>query len=134
MRLSYSQDGESLVYGDGRSNRRDQFVFYDAATGERQRSIAVPSSSTRYFINVRHQLFGNFVGSDHRHLGSGDRPGAPAAARVHFDPQLTTISPDGSRIVFGKRPAQSRGGESELSLWSLKSGRRLLALNREGTV
>ena len=43
------------------------------------------------------------------------------------------VSPDGSRLALGKLPPSPRS-ESELSLWSLKSGRQLLTLKRQGSV
>ena len=57
-------------------------MFYDATTGERQRSISLPSSPRAYFINVRHQMFGADDRLGFRFVGSGDRPGAAAPARV----------------------------------------------------
>ena len=130
--LDYSQDGASLVLA---TNDRPQAaaVFYDAATGERQRSIPLPASGLSYFITSDQQMFASFRRSESDavfgDLATGQErlrlPGYGGASQF-------AISPDGSRLVLGKRSYASR--ESELTLWSLKSGRRLLAFNRPGTV
>src|SRR3954463_11385188 len=61
--LVYSLDGKSLVLG-AMNQPGSAAVFYDADTGERQRSIPMPSSRSELFIDARNQVFASFVGSD----------------------------------------------------------------------
>jgi WD40 repeat protein len=88
-------------------------------------------STGGYFINIRHQLFGADDGSDFvlRDLLSGQE-----RLRLRGDNGFfgMAISPDGSRLLLAK--ASITLVESELSLWSMKSGRRLLAFNRQGFI
>jgi serine/threonine protein kinase/WD40 repeat protein len=130
--LVYSLDGKSLVLGT--TGQPDSAaVFYDAATGERQRSIPMPSSpNTGVYIDIRHQIFSSFVGPDalFSNLATGQER---LRLRGYSDINDCAVSPDGSRIAVGKPPLLTNG-ESEVSLWSLKSGRQLLALKRQGTI
>jgi WD40 repeat protein len=130
--LRYSQDGASLVMmADDRPEAT--VVLYDPTTGVRQRSIFVPSSSDRNFLNVLYQMFGNFVGSEAAFwdLATGQEYRGPPR---HNPSNRYAISPDGSRLVLGKRPMSTYSGESEFILWSLVSGTRLLEFKREGFV
>jgi WD40 repeat protein len=77
-------------------------------------------------------MFGDFVGSDAAFwdLATGqERARNRANGRNSY-----AISPDGSRLVSGKRPTLSKSGESEFTLWSLVSGRQLLSFKRQGDV
>jgi WD40 repeat protein len=125
--LVYGQDGSSLVVG-ANSPGEMAAVFYDSATDERQRSVKMPGTSrSEVLILPRHQIFSNFVGSDavFLDLDTGqERFRLPS----HHDLEDAAISPDGSRLVVG-RPV---GADSEVTLWNMKSGRRLLALKRPG--
>jgi WD40 repeat protein len=127
--LVYSEDGSSLVVGTN-SPGEMAAVFYNAATGERQRSVKMPGTPrSAVLILPRHQIFSNFVGLDalflDLHTGQ-ERFRLPS----HHDLEDAAISPDGSRLAVGRRLAL--GGESEVTLWSLKTSRRLLALKRPG--
>jgi WD40 repeat protein len=126
--LWYSFDGTSL-FVSGRTGRSEEAaVFYDANTGERQRSTSLPSDPgstfARYYFNLRHQVFGGVVGSDFV-LGDLATGQERLRLRGYNDVDAMAISPDGSRLVLLKRLL----GGSELTFWSLKSGRRLLAFS-----
>jgi serine/threonine protein kinase/WD40 repeat protein len=130
--LVYSLDGSSLVVGTS-SQGEMAAMFYDATTGERQRSVAMRSSSrTAVLILARHQIFANFVGSDALFL---DLETGQERFRLpgYHDLEDVAISPDGSRLAAG-RPVSRLGGDSEVTLWSLKTGHRLLTLKRKGTM
>ena len=109
-------------------------MFYDAATGERQRSISLPSaprqlcsstSATKCSARIDRSDFVLWdLATGHERLRL---PGYNGVNRM-------AISPDGSRLVLGKPSRRPPATESELTLWSLKSGRRLLAFNRPGSV
>ena len=75
-------------------------MFYNAATGEQQRSIPMPSSPNGCrFIDVRHQLVGGDVGGDFVFcdLASGkERLRIPETSLV----RTYAITPDGSRLVL----------------------------------
>jgi len=124
---------EACFAATDRRQEQASLMFYDANTGERERSISVPDSGTRYFINVRHQMFGNFVGSDHViwDLATGQEQLGFPRYNIY---NSYAISPDGSRLVLGKPNMSSYPGESEFTLWSLVSGRQLLAFKRPGNV
>jgi WD40 repeat protein len=130
--IYYSQDGASLLTA-AMDRPQASVMFYDAATGAHQRSISMRNTAITSFINVRHNLFGNFAGSDHVIWDI-------TTGQVHLRlPGFTyatsyAISPDGSRIVIAERTPPQRGGESEVTLLSLRSGRRLLSLKRQETV
>jgi WD40 repeat protein len=147
--LGYSPDGASVVVGhyDFSSQREAGVVFYDAATGELQRSIPVPSSLRPWWIDFSGQTIGA-VGSGDTTL-SGIQVSAIGRADVvlldlatgqerlrlrgHDGFDHYALSPDGSRLALGKRPPPLIRGHSELSLWSLKTGRRLQTLKCEGS-
>ena len=124
--LVYSQEGASLIVGTtGRSE--GGVVFYNAATGEEQRSIPMPSSPNGYrFIDVRHQLVGGDVGGDFVFcdLASG-KEGCAFPKPASFVPMLSIPT----AVALSWRLASLNTGETELTFWSLKSGRRLLAFN-----
>src|SRR5262249_37186626 len=98
----------------------------------RQRSVSVTATTPLFNIDVPSQLIRTTVGSDVVlwDLATGHErlrlPGYP-------DVQQMAISPDGSRLVLGKGP-RSTIDSSELTLLSLKSGRRLSALRHLGTI
>ena len=108
-------------------------MLYDAVTGDFQGSIFMPTSPRRYYINFQHQMVGandrlDFVLWD---LTTGKSARLPGYNGVNE----MAISPDGRRLVLGKSfPSSSGGFESELTLLSLKAGRRLLAFSRQGRV
>jgi WD40 repeat protein len=117
--LWYSFDGTSLMVAG-----EEAAVFYDAITGERQRSVSLPSSSGPCFFNLRHQMFGTSVGSDFVLVDLATGQERLRLRRYNFVVGMA-ISPDGSRLVLSQRLL----GGSEVTFWSLKSGRRLLAFS-----
>ncbi len=138
--LSYSFDGASLMVGETIGRSEEAVVFYNATTGERQRSISLPSSSgspffnLRHHFNLRHQMYGATVGSDF--VGTdfvlGDLATGQERLRLPgYDGVLDmAISPDGSRLVLAR---VLLGARIELTFWSLKSGRQLLAFSHRVT-
>lgn len=131
--LDYSRDGTSLVLA---TNDRPQAaaVFFDATTGERQRSISLPSSERSFAITNDQQMFVSHGRSESDavfgDLATGQErlrlPGYSGFSRF-------AISPDGSRLVLAKS-ASGNIIQGELTFWSLKSGRRLLALQHPGYI
>lgn len=128
--FGYSLDGASLLVGTFDPNA-NAIEFYDATTGEKQKSIPVPSSKG-LLIDVRSQIYGAVVGTDVIlwNMATGEElvrlPGYNRISKYAF-------SPDGNRLVLHQFP-RDLFGENELTLWSVKSGRRLLTLKREGMV
>jgi hypothetical protein len=138
-----------LVVGhyDASSQREAGVAFYDAATGELQRSIRVPSSLRPWWIDFSSQTIGAVGSMDTTNsgilvnaIGRADVVLLDLATgnerlrlRGHDGFDHYAISPDGSRLALGKLPPPLMRGQSELSLWSLKSGRRLMSLKRGGS-
>jgi WD40 repeat protein len=129
----YSRDGASLVLA---TNDRPQAaaVFFDATTGERQKSISLPSSERSFFITRDQQMFVSYDRSESDAV-FGDLVTGQERLRLPGYSGLSTfaISPDGSRLVLAKYQAGG-SGPGELTFWSLKSGRRLLALQHPGYI
>ena len=128
----YTPDGTSLVMAT-RDRLHSAAVYYDASTGERQRSIPLPSTGRSYFVHAPNEIFGSY-GSSEADAIFGDLASGKEQLRVagYNGASCFAISPDGSRLFLGKNSYSL--GESELTLWSLKYGTRLLALKRRGRV
>jgi serine/threonine protein kinase/WD40 repeat protein len=146
--LGYSPDGASLVVGhyDLLTKRGEGVAFYDAATGDRQRSISMPSALRPHWIDFPGQTIGTFgppdvvSGVQANSYGRSDIVLFDLATgqerlrlRGHDGFDQFAVSPDGSRLALGKQSRSTRD-DSEVTLWSLKSGRRLLSLKRPGPV
>jgi WD40 repeat protein len=127
--LNFSRDGASIIVG---ATSPSTIVCYDAATGSRQQSRPLPASSTPLFVDPENQL----VGTSHRSdfvlcdLATGGEllrlPGYEDVGPMSF-----VISPDGSRMALGR---SSVVGEGEITLWSRKSGRQLMSIQRSRAV
>jgi WD40 repeat protein len=127
--LNFSRDGASIVVG---ATSPSTIVCYDAATGSLQQSRPLPASSRPLFVDPENEL----VGASHRSdfvlcdLATGREilrlPGYEDVAPMSF-----VISPDGSRFALGK---SSIVGEGEITVWSRKSARQLMSIQRSRAV
>jgi WD40 repeat protein len=127
--LNFSRDGASIMVG---ATSPSTIVCYHAATGSHQQSRPLPASSRPLFVDPENELVGashhsDFVLCD---LATGGEllrlPGYDDVGPMGF-----AISPDGSRMALGKT---SVVGEGEITLWSRKSGRQLMSIQRSRAV
>ena len=127
--VKYSRDGASLIVVV-RDRSVAGAVLFDASTGEEQKSVPISGFPNHYVIDGHNQMIGAAVSSD---FVLWDLTTGQERLRIPGYADLATyaISPDGSRIVLGNT---SGDGESELTMWSLRSGSRLLSLIRPGGV
>jgi serine/threonine protein kinase/WD40 repeat protein len=123
--LNFSRDGASIIVGAASPST---IVCYDAATGSHQESRPLPTSSIPLFVDPENQL----VGASHRSdfvlcdlVTGGELLRLPGYEDV--GPMSFVISPDGSRFALGR---SSVVGEGEITLWSRKSGRQLMSIQR----
>jgi serine/threonine protein kinase/WD40 repeat protein len=127
--LNFSRDGASIIVG---VTNPSTMVCYDAETGSQQQSRPLPASSNPLFVDPENQ----FVGASHRSdfvlcdLTTGREllrlPGYDDVGSMGF-----VISPDGSRLALGR---SSVVGEGEITLWSMKTGRQLMSIQRSRAV
>lgn len=145
----YTPDGALLVVGsyDAASATDNAVVIYDAATGQEQRTIRLPRASrllavdftsksivaslrTEENYETRYFQFWKPDGVVVLDLETG-RERVRLSRQEGFE--CFEITPDGSRIILGNPDPDTRG-TSNFTVWSLKSGRRLLEFTRQGTV
>jgi WD40 repeat protein len=127
--LNFSHDGASILVG---VTSPSTIVCYDAETGSHQESRPLPASSKPLFVDPQHQL----VGASHRStfvlcdlMTGGELLRLPGYDDV--GPMSFVVSPDGSRFALGRSPVV---GEGEITLWSMKSGRQLMSIQRSSAV
>jgi serine/threonine protein kinase/WD40 repeat protein len=127
--LDYTHDGSRILVGTANPSA---LVFFDAATGARQNSVSLPPSSRVLFVDPRRHVIGLSHESDF--VVCDFTSGRELLRLRGYDgvrPYSFAISPDGARLALGR---SSRGENSEITLWNMKSGRRLLSLQRDRPV
>lgn len=141
----YSPDGSQLILG---STFRDfssesALLLYDAQAGKLQRSLPLPGILRLMVVSFVGKSAVTIsrtadLGQRFNSAGRGDvvvfdlESGAERVRlRGHGGFDNYEITPDGSRIILGNLPP-STGLNSTFSVWSLKSGRRLLEFQRQG--
>ena len=127
--VDYSRDGACLIVG---TTGPSELVYYDATTGVRQKSVSMPPSSSPLFVDTQHQVIAASHGSDF--ILSDITTGSELLRLSGYDqvrPNSYAISPDGRRLALG---SSSRFGDSEITLWNMKTGRQLLSFRQDRPV
>jgi hypothetical protein len=105
-------------------------LFYDSSTGKLQRSVPVPA--VPLYVDFPHQRFAASTATD---VILYDLQSAAEQLRLrgHGGIDRHALSPDGKRLVLVRWP-RTLDGESEVSFWSLETGKRVLTLSRKSSV
>jgi hypothetical protein len=128
--LDYSPDGASVLIGAFEKGQ-GSVMAYGATTGQLQRTVSLPAEPK--WVDFRSQSIGTITATE---IILCDLTTGKERLRLsgHDGVHHHAISPDGLRLAISRSSSGRRQEMSEVSLWSLQSGSRLLTIRRPGLI